>query len=473
MARYYNGYLGNTDQGLFFRDWQHAARLYVDDVYRLAPKPKWMYYAIFNINQEAISSTAFREQNRSELNFLVKKMDLPKYSLEIENLNQYNRKTTTYTRINYEQVNISFHDDNNGVSNAMWAMYYSHYFADRLNSQEPYTDVNPIAYQNHAYDAKTSWPYRYGLDVSSSLKPFFNSIQLLTLTKHKFTSYLLCHPRITSWQHDTMDQSEGNGVVENNMTVAYDAVIYTTGTVAYDNPTGFGTLHYDQAQSPLGPSNQQFLQGALNTIYSQDLMATNPFNPIDLGISVIAGARQLSPTGNLAPYGYNISSPLLPNTLSAYSTYASTSTSGFQNYDFGGSTPASAINQVLSAPVDTAYNNGSVARQEAITSEFSSTVNNYSTIATTTAATAVSTSTSTAPITTDVYASNLPTNTPSSIESKIFNGYNTGLVVAEAPGAVNIDYFSQPDNNQVSSVTNSELINNNPQLTDIPDDPFA
>ena len=173
-------------------------------------------------------------------------------------------------------------------------MYYSYYFNDRLNSQTPYSDINPPAYLDHAYDPKASFPFRYGLDVGPRLgNPFFNSIQLMTLTKHKFTSYLLCHPRITSWQHDTMDQSDGAGIVENTMTVAYDAVIYTTGTVAFDDPTGFGTLHYDNYSSPLGPDNQAFLSGALNDVFGNDLMTANPFNVIDLGISLLADRKSV------------------------------------------------------------------------------------------------------------------------------------------------------------------------------------
>ena len=457
MSRYYNPYLGmNAQDGLFFRDWQHAARLYVDDVYRLAPKPKWLYYAVFNFNQNAIANTAFQQQNRQEINFLVKKMDLPKYTLNIENLNQYNRKTTTYTRINYDPVNITFHDDNNGVSNAMWAMYYGYYFADRLNSQSPYSDVNPVAYQNHTYDSKSAWSYRYGLDTNAS-EPFFNSIQLMTLSKHKFTSYLLCHPRITSWQHDTMDQSEGNGVVENNMTVAYDAVIYTTGTVSYDNPSGFGTLHYDNQQSPLGPSNTAFLQGALNTIYSQDLMSINPFNTVDLGISVLSGARQNANLGNQASYGTfnrpNIGA-ILPAPLGPIST------SGLQNYDFG-STLASTqnINQVLRAPIDESFDTGANAREEAITNQFVSSL--------TGAGALVNAST------TDVFASNLPRTIESLSESKIFNSLNTTNPIPETSGAVNIDYFVEGDVVQNTSIISSELINNNPQNPDVPDNPFS
>ena len=187
MSRYFTP-LPQGQMDAVFRDWRHAARLYVNDVYRLAPKPKWLFYAVFNINSQAINNTAFQQQNRSEINYLVKRMDLPKYTLEIENLNQYNRKTTTYTRINYDQVNITFHDDNNGVSNALWALYYSHYVADRLNSQSPYSDISPPAYLTHTYDPKSSFPFRYGLDVSSSIQPFFDSIQLkqIHLIFHKY-----------------------------------------------------------------------------------------------------------------------------------------------------------------------------------------------------------------------------------------------------------------------------------------------
>jgi hypothetical protein len=36
-----NGYLDSGLNSQVLRDWQHAARLYVDDTYRLAPKPKF------------------------------------------------------------------------------------------------------------------------------------------------------------------------------------------------------------------------------------------------------------------------------------------------------------------------------------------------------------------------------------------------------------------------------------------------
>ncbi len=455
MTRYYNGYLENQE-GLFIRDWQHAARLYVDDVYRLAPKTKFLYYAVFNFNENAIQNTSFQQQNRQELNFLVKKMDLPKYTLNIENLNQYNRKTTTYTRITYDPVTLTFHDDNNGVSNAMWAMYYSYYFNDRLNTQTPYTDINPQAYVNHAYDPKISWPYRYGLDKGFREDyPFFNSIQLMTLSKHKFTSYLLCHPRITSWAHDTMDQSDGSGVVENTMTLAYDAVIYTTGTISIDNPSGFGTLHYDTYGSPLAPENQAFLAGALNDVFGNDLMANNPFNPVDLGISLLAATRQNAIIGNQAPYGGYGAGVI--DTL--------TPAGGLQNYSVGSNVTLANLlsNQTLepinNAPINPNANTGAAARTSAIQDQFAASLKGANPID--------------PPIITDVYANELPRDTPSSIESKIFSQFNTGVTVPETQNAVGIDYFDQADVRVAPAITTSELITNNPLNPDVPDNPFA
>ncbi len=459
MAIGLNGYLGTGAGGEFFRDWQHAARLYVDDTYRLAPKPKWMHYAVFNINEAAIGNTSFRDQNRRELNYLVKKMDLPKYTLNVENLNQYNRKTKTYTSITYEPVNITFHDDNNGVTNAMWALYYGYYFADRLNTATPYTDIDPVAYRPHTYDTKTQFPFRYGLD-NLSTSPFFSSIQLLTLSKQKFTSYLLCNPKITSWQHDTMDQSEGNGVVENNMSVVYDAVIYTTGTIAIDNPSGFAVLHYDQAQSPLGPDNQSKLQGAAQPVFdSQGLYPNNSFNPIDSSISMLQSLAVNPFLGNQLPYGYG-------NNLFVNPLYSNYTTSGLSNYNFTStntltsaldSATARNINPVQFAPIDPSYNNGANARAEAINEQFSATIK--------------SSATNGSPVASDVYSINLPKNSASANESKIFNNTDSGKNLPEPIGPVNMDYFIDSDVTTKNYIVD-ELITNNPQAQDIPSDPF-
>lgn len=335
MANKFNKFLGQMATGFFdpkgnLGDYQHAARLFVDDTFRLAPKNKFLFYVVFNVNPNALDDMSFEDRHLLELNYLVKTADLPKYTLKTETLNQYNRKTNVYTGIQYEPVSITLHDDNNGITNTLWALYYGYYFADRLNSSDPYSDVAPIAYERNAYYPKNYAPFRYGLDNDSD-EPFFNSIQLFTLSRQRFFSYLLANPKITKWDHDNVDQSAGGDILENKLTIAYDAVIYNSGVVQPDDPAGFAVLHYDQSPSPI--VNEEILQNGIAGIFG-DLFSLNKFGSIGGALgSVVGSMAGISPYtnyGNRMPYGYG-----QPSFYNPYSPYSPYSTSGFQQYGFG------------------------------------------------------------------------------------------------------------------------------------------
>ena len=341
MANKFNAFLGNFLNGFFdpkgnLADFQHASRLYVDDTFRLAPKNKFLFYVVFNINPAAMANSSFQDRHQMELNYLVKSMDLPKYTINTETLNQYNRKTNVYTKIVYDPVSLTLHDDNNGVTNMLWSMYYGYYFNDRNNSSEPYDGVSPAAYQRNTYQNKNRFPYRYGLDtegpngLSGTSAPFFDSVQLFTLSRQRFFSYLLCNPKITKWDHDTMDQSDGGGVVENKMTLAYDAVIYNSGAVDVDEPAGFAVLHYDNTPSPI--ADEENMIGGMEGIFG-DLFSLNSFGSSTSYLSNLRGgtiglANPYDNYGNQMPYGYGT-----PDYYGA-SSYPY-SVGGLQNYGFG------------------------------------------------------------------------------------------------------------------------------------------
>jgi hypothetical protein len=329
MANKLNGFLGDVlrgflDPGGNVSDFQHAARLYVDDTLRLAPKNKFLYYVVFNINHDAMGDTTFKDRHKLELNYLVKSADLPKYTIETETLNQYNRKTNVYKKIIYDPVNLTLHDDNNGITNTLWALYYGYYFRDRLNSAGPNQGVSPQAYNKTTYLTKEAFPFRYGLD-NDSYAPFFNSIQLFTLSRQRFFSYMLCNPKITKWEHDTVDQNDSNGVLENKMSLAYDAVIYSSGSVDVDEPAGFALLHYDNTPSPL--ANADITNGGIEGIFG-DVFSINSFsNPnnflrrrtattyvnlgnqasFGLGAPSFYGTNYLQPSSGLLNYGFGVS----------------------------------------------------------------------------------------------------------------------------------------------------------------------
>ena len=96
------------------RDYQHASRLYVNNFYDLAPKAGWMYYVVVNINPAIagaiVDPTAQAEfavlmnRYKNSIGLLARDVEQPKFSIETETLNQYNKKTVIQKRINYNPL---------------------------------------------------------------------------------------------------------------------------------------------------------------------------------------------------------------------------------------------------------------------------------------------------------------------------------------------------------------------------------
>ena len=251
MANKFTRFLSDVGRGLLsprgqMGNWQHATRLFIDDSLRLAPKTKFNYYVRFEINKAALKAPNFSQRHIDEVGLLVKNCDLPKFQFDTETMNQYNRKKLIYKMINYQPVNLNFHDDNQGVINALWALYYGYYIADRSNPSSAYSSTQYMGKS----DPRSN--FRYGLDNNKSPgQDMIKSISIYTMGRKRFVGYTLVNPRITQWQHGTMDYAEGSTPAESAMTVEYEAVQYSSGIVSQGNPKGFATLHYDNVPSPL------------------------------------------------------------------------------------------------------------------------------------------------------------------------------------------------------------------------------
>jgi hypothetical protein len=225
-------------------DWQHASRVFVDDTFRLAPRHKFLYHAVFKIRKDAHTALAFTEKHTQEISVLVKTAELPKYNFEMVTKNQYNRKKLLYKSLNYEPVSFTFHDDNSGIINSLWAIYYAAYSQDRK--------LPTYAYRNELNYRPGNTPldsFRYGLDNDKAVD-FFESISIYTMSRQRFNGYTLINPRIKSWSHGNVDYADG-GLMESSMQVEYESVQYSSGSVSALKNQGFATLHYDFAPSPL------------------------------------------------------------------------------------------------------------------------------------------------------------------------------------------------------------------------------
>jgi hypothetical protein len=294
--------------GVQMKDYAHASRLYLDDVYALAPKAGWLYYVVFDIDPTAITDDKWANQQRvSEVGMLVKSCDLPKFSIQNEVVNQYNRKTVIQKGVTYNPVNLTMHDDQSNVVHNMWLNYYRYYYADSTwGGTGPIgtaRDNTPGAYQNNKYLPSNDLfnPVNYGLNSKLTVAPFFRSITIYQLNRKIFTSYKLVNPLITQWEHDKLDQTAGNRLAESKMAVAYEAVFYGVGQVRKDTPTGFAIFHYDTSPSPLsiagGGNNSVFgpggiIPGALEVFGDvKNIGDGNGISPLGLLGTVIKGTN--------------------------------------------------------------------------------------------------------------------------------------------------------------------------------------
>ena len=256
-----NNFLQGFQDGLpGMKDFRHASRLYIDDNYKLMPKQKFLFHVVFNTD-ETLFYDGFNPNEKYELNMLVKSADLPKYGMNLEEKIQYNKKMYAATRIQYEPVNITFHDDHADTVNAFWKKYYEYHIADSvaLNSDLAISNTKDDYYDG--IDKKNIT--KFGLDTPAvRKKPYLKGIEIFVLHKQRFTSMTLVNPVIGSFSHDNLDQADGAGVLQNTMQIFYETVIYKSGIINKNNVPGFATIHYDKEPSPL-----TVLGGGTNSIF--------------------------------------------------------------------------------------------------------------------------------------------------------------------------------------------------------------
>ncbi len=253
-----NGFLDNVVSGALnpkgtLGDYAHGSRLYVDDSHRLSPKVKFLYHVSFNINPDAAAVIPqLREKHLNELNMLVKTAQLPAYNIQTDVKHQYNRKKIVQKRIDYQPIQITLHDDNMGVTTALWEAYYRYYYRDgNYAATTPDGSPDTGGESFDPYNRQNMFgrkQFRYGFDNDSS-SPFFNSITISQMARKNYTSFTLINPIISNWQHDTMDNSASD-VVANTMTLEYETVHYSRGAIGKGGPKGFAEEHYDKTPSP-------------------------------------------------------------------------------------------------------------------------------------------------------------------------------------------------------------------------------
>ena len=309
------GFFGG--QGL--KDYAHASKTFRTNGYEYAPRNKFLFHCYFNINTSMIPTLAaiYNSTEKATIGLMVKTIQLPKFKLETEVLNQYNRKRVIQKKINYQPVQTTFHDDGGDLIRNMWYNYYSYYYKDpnqaygtpaqngtigsiqtlpgfSYNARDIYANdrvVNDWGFVGESYDQGNAGSNGVGSggDQTSGKPPFFRDITIYGMDQHKWASYTLINPLISSWDHDTYNYSEGAGIMQNTMTIEYETVKYFTGAIGGVRPDtnvfGFADpAYYDNVRSSLARP------GSTRTVLGQGGL-------LDAGIGIIEDLQSGGPAG--------------------------------------------------------------------------------------------------------------------------------------------------------------------------------
>jgi hypothetical protein len=280
----------NNIGGKGLGDYKHAARVFADGDFALAPRLKFQYHVQFS-----------GKGCGADLNVLVKSIDLPKFQVTNETVNQYNRKRVIQSTMTYLPITIKMHDDNSNTVRKLWASYYKYYFSDTKAAKNGLYKKSPFAPMSF-----------YGLE-NEPVKPFLDFIKVHTFAKRQWVGYKLINPIIISWSHDTMNYSVSDAA-EHTMTVAYEAVVYDEGSAAAGTPSGFGQGRYDQTPSPLtlgARAGRSAVDGTSGVLTGAEQILGSNLKPAESDSISIAAAKAATESTNVYT-----NAKLLPNTTS-------------------------------------------------------------------------------------------------------------------------------------------------------------
>jgi hypothetical protein len=280
-------------------NYQHASRLYREDnLYDYTPKAGWIYYVELGLSDAAKKTVAavnpgWASRQLPVVGILAKTVDQPRFTIATETLNQYNKKAIIQKGITYQPLGITWHDDQANASTDLWTSYYKYYYADgnytgSKSSGDSFTTNNEAWSRTtkfgSGYDGTQEKPFRYGLNMAQSEK-FFENIVIYQLYKKRYTKLTLINPMVTEWNHSQLDQSSSK-LLDNKMTVAFEAVTYETGKL---NKTLITGNHYDTTPSPISIGGVLGVAGASADLFA-DISENGVKSPFDLIRYGIAGA---------------------------------------------------------------------------------------------------------------------------------------------------------------------------------------
>lgn len=213
--------------------------------YDKAPRFKNQFFVHFQFAPQVSFNTG--NDFVKGVSYRVISFDAPKFDIETETLNQYNKRRIIPTKINFNPVNISFHDDKTATVQSFWTFIYQYYFKDGAYGKGDGGQKTPVSYTvdtstkiNEEVDrglVKTALPYDYfgyNLHNKETQPNLFKFISLYLVANQKYTRIDLVNPYLSNFAHDTFSQEEHSTHAQLTTTWTPETVVYVEDNKAIE-----------------------------------------------------------------------------------------------------------------------------------------------------------------------------------------------------------------------------------------------
>lgn len=258
MAKYTQGQRGAENSG---QDWSglknvvygasEAPRVHglTGAQHTKTPRFKNHYIVRFQYTESMKPHGAFRGDPKKliDITHRVKAVDAPRFDIETETMNQYNKPRIIPLKINYQPITMTFWDDRSDISNDFWTSTYEFYFKNgtgRHSAREYGVRDSDIIYEDHGIVKNVIGYDNYGYDIKAKInkKNLFQYMSLYLIQNSMASRIDLINPYIQSMQHDQFSQDMSNELAQNTITWGYENVVYYSQQTidAVDGPYGGG-----------------------------------------------------------------------------------------------------------------------------------------------------------------------------------------------------------------------------------------
>ena len=314
------------------------------------PKTKFLFKVRFNLDPDVINQAASMSginmlgNINDDLTYLVKHIDLPKYTFDYEEVNMYNFRTKVLKMIKHDELTFSFYDDTGNRSINFINAYLQLLMP---SARQPFSTGTVMGDHGFGFSAAD------GIDTSGRDVLGNNTIDVMRsmvieqyfLTRDgtlggsardaiKVNTYEFTNPRLTHFNIEDLDHEKGSEASFVNVGFDYDSLYIVTGQQAdqLDKPSiGLmatqDMLSGTPSTSPQYRSNTKAGGGGYGNPFFNSL-ASLATNTISSAASALVTNALLSKSAGggrstsaiLGPLGTNAARTLASNTVGIAST---------------------------------------------------------------------------------------------------------------------------------------------------------